>query len=346
MVYWIIFFKFNNYSVNNLDSSNNKVMMVRFVNLIKPNDLLVFINCFFLLFLLGYFIYFCSNNQNFWWNHFYLCEVNLNFCLIVIFFNWFFVFILKIFFSTNESFSYDLIFSIINLTTTVPLFFTINNLFLFFFYLEFVSIFIFFMYVVSRIWFSQFFHNYLSVNFNSVKYLNLGYLNLLFFQFWSSFFSSVIIVFVIILLLNIFNSVEWAILNYLNLNQYFLSGKFYQTEIIFFLFFFILAFLVKMGFSPVHFFKLEIFKGLSFIVVFFYTTFYFLVFFFLLLFLFVFYFNSFLFIWYFCFLIFLVFGLVFSIHFLFDINYLKFFFAYSSIMNSIVFFFIITAFLI
>ena len=171
-------------------------------------------------------------------------------------------------------------------------------------------------------------------------------MNLLFFQFWSSFFSSVIIVFVIIFLLNIFNSVDWAILNYLNFNQYFLSGKFYQTEIIFFLFFFILAFLVKMGFSPVHLFKLEIFKGLSFIIVFFYTTFYFLIFFFLLLFLFVFYFNSFLFIWYFCFLVFLVFGLIFSIHFLFDINYLKFFFAYSSIMNSIVFFFIIMTLII
>ena len=148
MVYWTIFFKFNNYSVNNLDSSSTKVMMVRFVNLIKPNDLMIFINCFFLLFLLSYFVYFYSNNQNFWWNHFYLCEVNLNFCLIVILFNWFFLFILKIFFSSSESFSYDLIFSVINLTTFTPLFFTINNLFLFFFLLG-IHFYFYFFYVCS-----------------------------------------------------------------------------------------------------------------------------------------------------------------------------------------------------
>ena len=344
-IFWFIFFRLNTV-YNNEIYLNNQVLTNKTLNEKKSNLFFIIIAFYFLFFIVFYFIFFKSIVENIWWNHFYICENNLNYFLLVLCFNFLFFSILRLYYSINVFFSYDLIFSLISLNTLLPFFFFINNLFLFFFYLELVSIFIFFLFVVSKVWKFHYGTNLLTFNKNQTKYLSLNYINLLFFQFWGSFLSSVIMVFSILLLLNFFSSLDWILINFLNFNIYFIGQSLNQSGIFFIFFFFLFALMIKMGFTPVHFFKLEIYKGLTFLIIFLYTTFYFLIFFLLMLFLFIYYLNSLLLVWFFYFFLFLIFGIFVAIHLLFDVNYLKFFFAYSSIMNSIVFFFTILIFLI
>merc|ERR1711990_313664 len=85
-------------------------------------------------------------------------------------------------------------------------------------------------------------------------------------------------VYVILMYLYLFNTTEWVVLNFLSLVQTTsLTPNYISTTIINFVL--ILAFLLKIGLTPVHLYKLEVYKGLPYISIFFYTTFYFLVFF-------------------------------------------------------------------
>merc|ERR1712100_728277 len=90
--------------------------------------------------------------------------------------------------------------------------------------------------------------------------------------------GSILFVYVIIFYLYLFNTTEWVLLNFLNIIQVgFLQESCLVLTLINFIL--ILAFLVKIGLTPIHLYKLEIYKGLPYISIFFYTTFYFLVFF-------------------------------------------------------------------
>ncbi len=76
---------------------------------------------------------------------------------------------------------------------------------------------------------------------------------------------------------------------------------------IFLFFIFLFSIFLKIGLSPLHLFKIEIYKGIPFLTI----------------------------------LIFLILGCFYLIFLIFDINFLKVFFAYSTIINSIFFFFIV-----
>lgn len=98
---------------------------------------------------------------------------------------------------------------------------------------------------------------------------------------------------------------------------------------------FLLGVCFKLGVTPFHLFKIEVYKGIPFLTIFFYTTYYFVVFFIFFIFLlsdFVVFFIP----QYFLFLTILLFlGSIYVIVLLFDVSFLKAFFTYSTVINSI-----------
>ena len=141
--------------------------------------------------------------------------------------------------------------------------------------------------------------------------------------------------FVLLNFLYFFGTSEWVLINNL-LNLNFEIMYFTKYSSIWFLgFFFLFSLFLKLGFTPVHLYKIEIYKGLPFISIFFYTTYYFLIFFFFFIFFFFNYLNSFFYYFLFILFFFLIFGFIYVISLLFDVTYMKAFFAYSTILNSL-----------
>jgi NADH:ubiquinone oxidoreductase subunit 2 (subunit N) len=131
-----------------------------------------------------------------------------------------------------------------------------------------------------------------------------------------------------------YGTTEWVILNFLNFNQslYFSTNTITNTLLNFILIF---SFFIKVGLTPVHLYKLEIYKGLPYISIFFYTTFYFLVFFLFFLIFFLNYLGSFVLNYWYVYIISIVVGMFYTINLLFNVNLLKIFFAYSTMINSL-----------
>ena len=338
--YWLIFFKFNFYSVRQKNLNNG---IVTKTNLIKK------LHFFFplkfgitlFIFLLLYFILIRGYSNVFWWNH--LSITNFN-CYLLLYFVIFNIIVLGfIYFLSPSSINYstDYFFAILNLSLFLPLIFTSNNLFTFFFFLEVNSCIIFYKFVSSKIWYNN---NFNLFNFDILKFNKLvpkNYLNVLFFQYWATFFSSVLILFFFLNCMYIFGSTEWNYLNFL-LRQEF-EINYFNNNFYFFLFCFIflLGIFLKIGLTPFHLFKIEVYKGIPFLSIFFYTTYYFLVFFIFFVLIILNYLLSYYnFMWFFL-IITLILGSFYIISLLFDVNYIKAFFAYSTIINTLSFFFIL-----
>lgn len=236
----------------------------------------------------------------------------------------------------------DYFFALINISIFLPLIFFSNTLFTFLFILEFSSVLVFYKFVVSKIWKID---SSTNVN-NFILFRNLPnyYLNMLFFQYWATFFSSILIMFALISFIYMYGSTEWFAINLLN--EFNLSFKINVINNFIILFILVFGFLIKIGFTPVHLYKIEIYKGLPFYAIFFYTVYYFLVFFLFFILLTLVYLESFSI--YFSYILLLIssLGLIFVISLLFSINYVKAFFAYSSIVNSVAFLVIILALLV
>ena len=170
-----------------------------------------------------------------------------------------------------------------------------------------------------------------------------SYINVIFFQYWINFFSSIIIIFSLINIVNIYGSSDWVFINLINqLNNDNLSFNDFEYGYISLIPLFFALFL-KIGLTPTHLFKIEIYKGIPFISIFYYTTYYFFIYFFFVIF-FIFnwcysYVNL---IWVFL-LLFLTIGLFNILSILFDVTFIKAFFAYSTVINTVSFFILIVA---
>lgn len=137
----------------------------------------------------------------------------------------------------------------------------------------------------------------------------------------------------------LYNSSEWLFLNFLNYINYNLS-YFHDNHLMLILFSsFFFAFFLKIGLTPLHLFKVELYKGMPFISIFFYTTFYFLSFFLFFVLIISNYMHSYKNYFYVPILLFIIFGSLYLINLIFDISSIKSFFAYSSIINSTFFIF-------
>lgn len=98
---------------------------------------------------------------------------------------------------------------------------------------------------------------------------------------------------------------------------------------------FVFSIFFKLGVTPFHLFKIEIYKGIPYLSIFFYTTYYFIVLFLFLLFLLSDYLSIFIPHYYLFSIIILFVGFIYVIILLFDVNFLKAFFAYSTIINTV-----------
>lgn len=120
----------------------------------------------------------------------------------------------------------------------------------------------------------------------------------------------------------------------------FLSINFYNPtttnlNIRFILFIFIFSVFIKMGITPFHLFKIEVYKGIPLLSIFFYTTYYFSIFFLFFLFFLSDFLGIFASMYYNLLTLIILGGSIYTLILIFDVNFLKAFFAYSTIINSI-----------
>lgn len=326
---WMLFFKIN------LDQKvkNFKKDIFNKINVFYKQHFFIFLNInFFFLFYIIMFLYTLRGyNVNFFWNHLYISNFLLYLIFTTYIINLFLFFLIKQIAYSNINYSYDYFFSLINLNIFLPLLFLSNNIFSFFFLLELNSCLIFYKLTVSKLW-------YLNLSNNSNKFNKIfskNYLNLIFYQFWVTFFSTVLILFFFLNLNFMFGSTNWTFINYIlyvdsNLN--FFINKFFLVLLSLL---FVISFLIKVGVAPFHFFKIEIYRSIPYLSIVFYTTYYLSVFLLFLLYFFsTLYIGFFFYIWS-IFLIILIIGSLLLISLIFDINMIKSFFAYSTIINTV-----------
>lgn len=296
------------------------------------------------IYLLGFFCILKNFNIFVFFRHASLETFNTYTCLIILFFFLFLIcvfekyfFFLKILASGIDFFTALWVFFIFT-----PLSIFSNTLVTLFFFLEFGSISTVYLIISAK----DFFNFELKTAKTAKTATPTTYFNSIFFQFWASFFSSILLVYSIIVYYFMFGSTEWSFLNLcldVSFNSYIGALKY---QLLFATYLFIFAVLIKMGVSPFFFFKIEVYKGLPLIILFFYSVFYFFFFFVLTTLIFLYYFSTIVFfLTMFIFFFLSIFTIVFVIN-LFSLYLLKNFFAMSSLINSIMFFFLIFAYAI
>ncbi len=328
LVLWIFFFKLNTNLVKVTAKNNTNI------NVLKINSNNSFVFFYLYLICLKLFDTYLTHGVNslVWFNHFNLNNFTLFVLYTFLFLSFFIFFLLKnVTKKTNLTKSIDYLFSLNNLILLLPYLFFVNTVFSFLFFLETISVVLFYKLVSSKIWFK---------NQNNSKSFNIGnnipqnYINMIFFQYWITFFSTIFIVYFYINMFYLYGTTEWFIIQFLNIVDgvtIHTNNDLIRVTIIIFL----LSVFFKLGLTPFHLFKVEVYKGLPYLSIFFYTTYYFSILFiyFLLLLLdnlFVFIPNFYLFLF-----ILLFFGSIYIISLLFDVNFLKVFFTYSTIINTI-----------
>jgi NADH:ubiquinone oxidoreductase subunit 2 (subunit N) len=128
-----------------------------------------------------------------------------------------------------------------------------------------------------------------------------------------------------------FNSTDWTFLNFAS-NFIDLPKSFYI-----YFYFFIVAFFLKLGITPFHLYKIEVYKGLPYISLYIYTIIFFFIYFFFFACLIIFYLKAFAMFYWTTLIICILLGTIYVISMLFDINFSKSFFAYSTIVNTVSF---------
>jgi hypothetical protein len=335
---WFFFLKNNFFS---LRISNNNTDILKNSKIFKKVHYTFFINWFLILVvnvnLCLFFLKFdfCL----FWFNHLKLNNFIYYVLHFILILNFFLFICIKFYNNSNINYNIDYFFSLFNIGLFVIILYYSNTLYSFIFILEVISILILYKFSVSR----YFFKNNIFYRNNNLFENNLPrpFLNLIFFQYWVNFFSTTLMLFFIFNIIYIYGSSEWFFINFLNIFNFNLLYSNSNMNYIFLWFLFFFAFLLKIGFTPIHFFKIEVYKGMPFISIFYYTTYYFFSFFFYFTILILLNFSNYKIYWFFFLLIFIVLGLFYLIILMFDINLIKSFFAYSTIINALMFFLII-----
>lgn len=327
-VIWAIFFKNNLIFINKKNNWDKSISVKNIILKQNPNFL---VKLSILLNLLQFLFIYIYNGYSgtFWWSHFKINNYLMYLYCIIVLFNLIFMFISNKHIKLNNVYSIDYAFAIVNIVLLIPIIFISNTLFTFFFFIELVSCCIFYKFILSNFNFSNI-HN----KNNYFSLYSKNYINVLFYQYWSSFFSSILLVFSIYYLYLISGTTEWIIINFIvesNKNLMYLNNNilFIILSVIL-----LIGFVIKLGVAPIQLYKIEIYKGIPFLSIFFYTTFYFLVFFLYFSLIFIYYLFSLSNFFWILLLIIIIISIFYIITLLFDINLFKSFLAYSSIINS------------
>lgn len=328
--YWFFFLKNNFFFLRKKPFSFDKVNSVSFLKKLNYRLMINFGLVFNFLYWLAMFT--TKTQQSlFWWGHCFLSNSNLNLVYYIATLNLIYMFILFFLKRYNLSLTVEYVFSLFNLNTVVVLIFYANTLYTLIFFLELISVLVFYKFNVSKFWFNG---KSTSVSLKFSKLLPKYYVNTLFFQYWSAFFSSILIFYALLNIVSQYGSAEWLILNFtktIDLNvRYFSNTEFLFTILpLFFGIFF------KLGLTPVHFYKIEVYKGLPLISILFYTTYYFFIFFIFFIYFFAYLLTSFIFWSWLFFTLVVLSGFLYLLSLLFDGYLLKSFFGYSTVINSL-----------
>jgi len=326
---WFFFFKLNSNNVK--ISTENKSN----VNVIKVNSNSSLTGFYYYLILLCILCTYTIRGKNsvVWFDHFNLNNFSVSLLYIFLIVGFLITFLLKVITKkTNLVKSIDYLFSINNLILLLPYLFFVNTIFTFLFLIELISVILLYKLISSKIWFK-----------NSVKSKTVNnnipqnYINMVFFQYWVTFFSTIFIIYFYINIFYMYGTSDWFLIQFLKTTEYENSNT-ATVMLKMLLIIFLLSVFFKLGITPFHLFKVEVYKGIPYLSIFLYTTYYFVIFFLFFLFLLSDYLGAFT-SQYYLFLILLLFaGSFYVIVLLFDVSFLKAFFTYSTIINTIGFF--------
>ena len=279
-----------------------------------------------------------GRNSIVWFNHFNLNNFTIYLIYLFLFVSFLMFFLLKsVLKKTNLIKSIDYLFSINNLTILLPYLFLVNTIFTFLFLLELVSVILLYKLISSKIWFK---------NQSKLKDINnnipQNYINMIFFQYWVTFFSTIFIIYFYINIFYIYGTSDWYIIQFIKstniIDTSFTNTTLHRILISVFLF----SIFFKLGITPFHLFKIEVYKGIPLLSIFFYTTYYFIVFFIFFLYFLSDFIGAYVTYYYLILVLLLFVGSCYIIVLLFDVSFLKAFFTYSTIINTIGF---LTAFI-
>lgn len=331
VITWLFFLKSNFWGskINKLStdtlSSNSPVKKTFHVSLNNYYllSLILFLSSFF----------FMSGHESVsFWGHLQFNNFNIQLTQMILILIVAYYALLSSLSGNSSSYNSDFFFSVSNIILYSTLLFLTNTIYSFIFVLELSSITIFYNFVTARVFFKS--DPYSTSQITNKNPQN--YLSMLLFQYWSTFFSSILIFFSIISIYVKYNSTEFFFINYMivssELSIY--SDKLFDTFIWVIL---TVGILLKLSITPFHLFKLEVYKGLPLLGILFYTTVYFLVnFIFFSIFL-NFYLSGVKSLVSIFFIAYLVISIVYLISLLFDISSIKSFLGYSTIVNSMIF---------
>lgn len=326
-----IFFKSN---IINLNINNSWDANISIKNIIKTTNPLFFLKlCFiFIIFYLIFILNLHLTANTYWWLYFKINSFTIYIYAYILTIGVFYTYITKKHINTINYYNLDYFYAYINIIVILPLVFISNNFIIFFFLLELASLFIFYQFINSRF---HFFNKYSINNFFSIYSKN--YINIIFFNYWATFISSIFILYSLFLIIAYFNTTEFFLLNFLyniNINLNYIPNN---LLFIFSFLLFIIAFILKLGFVPLQLYKIEIYKSLPYLTIFFYTVWYFLIFFIFFILLYVYYLSSVGGYTWFILIIICIVGFIYILYLIFNINLVKSFLAYSTIVNSLLF---------
>ena len=326
VVMWLFFFKINS------NFYNIRTEFYTNINVIKTTSNKPFICIYYKFIIYSIIFIYTLHGKNLivWFNHFTLTNFTINMFWVFNIVSLGLFFLLNLLTNKNNIYkNIDYLFSLNNLIIFLPFLFCVNTLFTFLFMLELISVILLYKLISSKIWYKNSFKS---------KYLEntipQNYINMVFFQYWVTFFSTIFIVYFYINMFLVFGSSDLYLIQFLQTcNQ----SESFSEEIILYInvSIFLISIFLKLGITPFHLFKVEVYKGIPFISIFFYTTYYFLIFFTFFLFLLLDSLPAMLVYYYLVFVICISIGIIYTIILIFDVSFLKAFFTYSTVINSI-----------
>lgn len=204
-------------------------------------------------------------------NHFIFTNLNFNFFYVLISLS-FFVWLWMLAFVRSLQFSLmslDYFFALFHLLFYLPLSFFSNTLASLFFFIELSSNLI----LLSFITLVLVKPSYASKT--PTKNLSYGF-HLIYFQFWSSFFSSLLILYSLLSLFFLFGTSEWLYINlFASYQPQIMQNKLLLSLAYVFL---LLGFFLKLGIAPFFAYKLELYQGMPLYSLIFYSLIYFCLF--------------------------------------------------------------------
>lgn len=163
------------------------------INIIRINSNSVFVSFYYLLLIFTYIGVYTLRGKNdlVWFSHFNFNNFTLSLLYLFLFVCFSTFFLLKSITKKANLFkSIDYLFSVNNLVLIFPYLFFVNTVFTFLFLLELVSAILLYKLISSKIWFKNADKN--KIISNNVPQ---NYINMVFFQYWVTFFSTIFIVY-------------------------------------------------------------------------------------------------------------------------------------------------------